>query len=67
MLLAQTFSRVSQRLKLWCLADNHLRHTTLSVSINITIIPLEKTFSSYDLPASDARVIQSGMKGVYLP
>lgn len=41
--------------------------TTVSTSMNITIIiPLEEAFPSYDSPARDARVIQSGVKGVYL-
>lgn len=41
---------------------------TVSTSMNIIIIiPLEEAFPSYDSPAGDARVIQSGVKGVYLP
>ncbi len=52
-----------QRLRLWRLADDHLHHMT----VGIIIIPLEKSDFSYDLPASDARLTQSGVKGVYLP
>lgn len=42
---------------------------TVSTSMNIIIIiiPLEEAFPSYDSPAGDARVIQSGVKGGYLP